>query len=182
MSELGSRLTKLLVLAGLALAVTASSGAAAGPAHGRISGIVPYRTPLLQAAPGLARAIGSASPSVLTFDASYQSLVNQYLGDVGTASLSADNVYSAATQYSDGSGSVQYVSSFGGSYVSKDPLPANGCNDGSDPYCLTDTQIRHEIQSVLTAKGWRGGLDHVFFLMTPVGVGSCDGPGSCSTN
>ena len=26
---------------------------------------------------------------------------------------------------------------------------------------------------MMTAKGWRGGLDHVFFLMTPNGVGSC---------
>jgi hypothetical protein len=177
-------LTKILVLAGLALAVTASSGSAAGPAHGQIAGIVPYRAPLLQPAPRLARAIGAASPNVLTFDASYQNLINQYLTDVGAASGSTDNVYSVATQYSDGSGNVQYGSSFGGSYDSKDPLPANGCDDGADTYCLTDTQLQNEIQSVLTAKGWHGGLSHLFVLMTPAGVGSCfDGVSNeCSTN
>jgi hypothetical protein len=36
---------------------------------------------------------------------------------------------------------------------------------------------------VLTAKGWHGGLDHIFFLMTPNGVGSCESAaGSCSTD
>jgi hypothetical protein len=37
---------------------------------------------------------------------------------------------------------------------------------------------------VLTAKGWHCGLDHIFFLMTPNGVGSCfDGVSNqCSTN
>ena len=36
----------------------------------------------------------------------------------------------------------------------------------------------------MTAKGWQGGLSHMFFLMTPDGVGSCfDGfSGECSTN
>jgi hypothetical protein len=176
-------LIKILVLAGLVLAVSAPTGSAASPAHGHIAGVVPYRAQILQPAPRLAKAIGAASPNVLTFDASYQTLINQYLTDVGAASGNTDNVYSVATQYADGSGNVQYGSSFEGSYVSKDPLPANGCNDGSDIYCLTDTQLQNEIQSVLTAKGWHGGLNHIFVLMTPAGVGSCfDGVNECSTN
>jgi hypothetical protein len=92
-------------------------------------------------------------------------------------------VYSVATQYTDNSGPIQYQSTFGGSYVDTNPLPANGCDDGLHAYCLTDAQLRHEIQRVLTAKGWHGGLDHIFVLMTPNGVGSClNGfTGHCST-
>ena len=46
-----------------------------------------------------------------------------------------------------------YGSTFGGAYVDHDPLPANGCDDGIDPYCLTDQQLQNEIQTALTAKG-----------------------------
>jgi hypothetical protein len=53
-----------------------------------------------------------------------------------------------------------------------------------DRYCLTDQQLQHEIQTVLTAQGWHGGPNNIFFLMTPNGVGSCFNSltGQCSTN
>jgi hypothetical protein len=100
-------------------------------------------------------------------------------------SSGVNNVYAVDKQYSDtNTGNILYQSTFGGSYVDKDPLPANGCNDGADPYCLTDAQLQTEIQKALTAKGWQGGLTHMFFLMTPDGVGSCLDSFSdqCSTN
>jgi hypothetical protein len=168
----------------LTLGVTVSTSTAASPSHGRIRGVVPHTTQLVPTPNGLARAIGVAAPAVLTFDAPYETLINQYFADVEAAHGSTTNVYSVATQYSDGSGSIQNQSTFGGSYVAKDPLPANGCDDGFDAYCLTDQQLQNEIQKVLTVKGWHGGLSHMFFLMTPNGVGSCyDGVSDqCSTN
>jgi hypothetical protein len=182
-------LTKLLVLAALALAVTASSGSAASPTRTRLLGVVPHGTgsvlPLVHALPN---AFGLAGPATLTFDAHYETLINQYFADVAHDSAGIKNVYSVATQYTDGSGPVQYRSTFGGSYVDHDPLPPNGCDDGVDRYCLSDNQLQVEIQSVLTAKSWQGGLDHIFFLMTPNGVGSCEFDGvvsdanPCSTN
>jgi hypothetical protein len=172
---MAARLTKLLVLAALALAVTASSGSAANAVRTPILGVVPHASgaanPLLHALPN---ALGLAGPATLTFDANYQTLINRYLTDVAHDSNGLSNVYSVATQYSDGTGPVQYQSTFGGSYVAHDPLPANGCVDGVDKYCLSDGQLQSEIQAALTAKGWRGGLDHVFVLMTPNGVGSCE--------
>ena len=96
-----------------------------------------------------------------------------------------NNVYSVTTQYSTtGHVHIQYQSTFGGAYVDRDPLPANTCSDNLDTYCLTDLQLEREIQAVLTAKGWQGGLDHIFFLMTPNGVGSCFNglSGQCSTD
>jgi hypothetical protein len=163
MTGIAGRSTKLLALAGLLLAVTASSGSAASPPRGHVLGVVPHS----------ARGVKAAGPAPLTFDPSYQSLIDQYFTDVAQDSGGGNNVYSAATQYSDSSGAIQYQSTFGGSYVDTDPLPPNGCHDGVDAYCLTDRQLQHEIQKVLNANGWRGGLDHVFFLMTPNGVGSC---------
>jgi len=186
MSGIAARFTKVLLLAAVALAVTASSGAAAGRPHGQISGVVPHNSGQLLLTPHLLSraAIRTAGPTTLTFDAKYQNVLNQYFADVAHDSGGANNVYSVATQYTDGSGAVQYQSTVGGSYVTHDPLPASGCDDGLDPYCLTDQQLETEILKVLTAKGWHGGLDHIFFLMTPNGVGSCfDSSGiECSTN
>jgi hypothetical protein len=183
---MGSRLTKILLLAGLALAVTASSGSAASPAHGRISGVIPHSGQLAPAPLTLSKAIRAAGPTTLTFDAKYQTVINRYFADVAHDSGGTSNVYSVATQYFDNPGAVhiQYQSTVGGSYVDHNPLPTSGCDDGLDAYCLTDQQLQDEIQAVLTAKGWHGAPDHIFFLMTPNGVGSCFDAGGleCSTN
>ncbi|HJU36384.1 MAG TPA: hypothetical protein VJ716_03075 [Gaiellaceae bacterium] len=190
MRGIAARFVTLLGLATLALVATASSGTAAGSVHARILGVVPHGA---QRAPATAHLLskavrGAAGPRALTFDPRYESLINQYFTDVAADSGKTTNVYSVATQYNDGSGPVQYRSTFGGSYVDHDPLPANGCDDAHnglhDAYCLTDQQLQIEIQAAMDAKGWQHGLDHVFFLMTPNGVGSCfDVSGNqCSTN
>ena len=132
---MAKRSTTILALAALALAVTASSGTAAGPVHGQIHGVVPHTTQPVFGAPRLANAIGSigtASHAVLTFDASYQTVINQYFTDVAADSGGATQRLLGWTQYYDNPGAVhiQYQSTFGGSYVAKDPLPANGCDDG----------------------------------------------------
>src|SRR5262249_8552030 len=146
MSRMGSRLTKILVLAGMVLAVTASSGSAASPARTPILGVVPHTSQPNWAPHALSKAIGTAGPTALTFDANYQTLINQYFTDVAHDSGGNQNVYSVGTQYTDGSGAIQYQSTFGGSYVDHDPLPANGCDDGVDTYCLTDQQLENELQ------------------------------------
>jgi hypothetical protein len=176
----GARLTKIGVLALLAFALTASSGTAARTAHARMLGVVPH----LGAAHTPSKSAAFAAPSFLTFDANYESLINRYFADVAAASGTTSNVYSIATQYSDGSGPIQYQSTFGGSYVDRDPIPVNGCNDGSDAVCLTDAQLQTEIQNVLTATGWHGSTSALFVVMTPNGVGSCfDGSSQqCTTN
>jgi phosphate-induced protein 1 len=188
MSRVAARLIKLLALAALTLAVTVSSGSAASPARTPILGVVPH-TGLLTPAPHrlLSTAGRAAGPPALTFDASYENLINRYFTDVAHDSGDTQNVYSVATQYYDIPSPgplqvpIQYQSAFGGSYVDRDPLPQSGCNDGVDSHCLTDRQLRNEIQRVLTARGWHGGLDHVFFVMTPSGVGSCVNRFQCST-
>ena len=121
-------------------------------------------------------------PSGFSVDPSYESLINRYFGDVAAASGSHSNVYSVASQYYDDTGAIRYKSTFGGAYVDTDPFPANGCAEAS--VCLTDDQLQAEIQTVLTRKGWHGGMSNVFFLLTPNGVASCAGASGslCSTN
>lgn len=185
MTGIGGRLTTIAALALLIMAVTASTGAAASPAGTRILGVVPHTG---RAAAPLHNLMSeaAATPATLSFDPSYETLINRYFTDVAAASSvhAADNVYSVATQYNDSIGSIQYHSTFGGAYVDHTPLPSSGCNDGVDAYCLTDQQLQQEIQAVLNAKGWQGDgeqtLNRIFFLMTPQGVGSCEFAGSAS--
>jgi hypothetical protein len=184
MSGLARRLTKISVLAGLVIAVTASVGSAASTRHGSMLGVVRHSSHAGAGARALLRSAAVSKPGVLQFDANYETLINKYFTDVAHDSGTTSNVYSAATQYADGSGPIQYQSTFGGSYVDHNPLPASGCDDSVNPACLTDNQLRHEIQRVLTATGWHGSSSTMFFLMTPNGVGTCYDslPDQCSAN
>jgi hypothetical protein len=199
MSGPAARSTMALALVLLALALTASSGAATPSSHGPMLGVVSHA-----GARGAAAAV-SLGPAVyhggavmstnttyaiywvpngFSVDASYESLIDRYLGDVAAASGSQSNVYAVATQYYDMSASIQYASTFGGSYVDTRPFPANGCDDGQDAVCLTDAQLQQEIQTVIGARGWHEGTSSLFFVMTPDGVGSCFDAGGtqCTTN
>ena len=72
-----------------------------------------------------------------------------------------------------------YIQNAGGlvkSIVDTTPYPASGCSDSHTPgNCLTDAQIKAEIQNVMTANGWTGGLNKMFLLYTSSGEGSCAG-------
>ena len=206
-----TRLAKLFVLAVLALAVSASSGAAASRTRLPLLGIVPHASSQhaagrLAATTDLALQESPCTmastpfpcwtmrtnttyaiywvPSGYSVDSGYESLINRYFADVAAASGSQTNVYSVATQYYDDVASIENRSSFGGSYVDTDSFPASGCNVGAGITCLTDAQIREELQQVMTTKGWHASPTTVFFVMTPKGVASCqDGGGvACSTN
>jgi phosphate-induced protein 1 len=75
---------------------------------------------------------------------------------------------------------IQNIGSFGGSYVdSTTPYPTSaGCAKTKN--CLTDTQIRAEIQHVMNLKNWHGGLDKIYFLYTSSGEQSCSDADSTS--
>jgi hypothetical protein len=192
----GALTTLAVALALLVPAATASGGAS----HAVILGAVPHADPWAAPFADPSTTIGFGpvdyhdgqvmqtnttyaiywAPSGFS-DASYESLINRYFGDVAAASGSASNVYAVATQYYDNTGAIRYKSTFGGSFVDTDPFPTSGCGEAS--ICLTDAQLQAEIQKVLTRKGWHGGTSNMFFLMTPDGVASCanQGPLLCST-
>lgn len=71
---------------------------------------------------------------------------------------------------------IESKGSFGGSYVDTSAYPSSGCDDpvtGSN--CVSDWQIQQEVQKVMDIKGWTGGLNHIFFVYTSIGEGSCSG-------
>jgi hypothetical protein len=118
-------------------------------------------------------------PAGFTTSANYSSVINGFLDNVAHDSGSSSNVYFSDTQYSDGSGNIAYSSAFAGSIVDTNPFPANGCHDRATSICLSDGQLRQEVDAVVTANGWPRGLGTIFFIFTPKNVGSCFGS-SCA--
>src|SRR3954471_21843842 len=95
MTGFATRSITLLALAALLLAVTASSGSAASPHRGQISGVVPRSGPPAVAPQQSSRSKAiprAAGPTALTFDTSYQTLINRYFTDVAHDSGLGTNV------------------------------------------------------------------------------------------
>ncbi len=131
------------------------------------------------------------SGSGLTFDAGYQSLIERFLADVAADSRMPTNVYGLSGQYRDSLGPAAYVSSYRGTVVDSDPLPANGCREPPAPpagggpgwqYCLTAQQLEAEVTHVLAADHLPRRLNDIYFLVMPDGLGSCEfqGPSRCA--
>ncbi len=173
------RVVTVGLLAAIVLGVTASSGGAASRTGIPQLGVVPHANVGHAAHALTPRSAGACGASSC---AAYESSINRYFTDVAADSGTTSNVYAAATQYWDATGRIAYQSTFGGSYVDTNAFPASGCDDGVDAVCLTDQQIRDELQKVLTAKGWHGSTTTMFFMMTPSGVGSCFYSGSVSSS
>jgi hypothetical protein len=115
-------------------------------------------------------------PAGYSVSSNYTSLINRFFGDVGSDSGKSSNVYFSDTQYFDNAnGNILYSSALGGTYVDTNPFPANGCRDRYTKVCLSDAQLQSELQRVMSANGWTGGLSKAYFMLTPKGVGSCDG-------
>jgi PKD domain len=116
--------------------------------------------------------------SGLAFDPGYTELVTRFMSQVAAASHSPSNVYGLTGQYADSTGPAAYDSSYRGSVLDADPLPANGCTELRDggpgwTVCLNDAQLEHEIDHVISADGLPHSSTDIYFLITPNGFGSC---------
>jgi hypothetical protein len=126
----------------------------------------------------------AASTPVATTDAGYEALVSQFFGDVAHDSGSVkSNVYGIDTQYYQTLGGVttaiQYTSNLQGSVVDTTPITTDGCTDAYTTDCVSDAQLQTELQAVMTANHWSGGVGTLYFLFTANGLGSCSGS-SCA--
>ncbi len=116
-------------------------------------------------------------PSGQTVSANYVSTINRFFQDVAHDSGMSTNVYASDTQYS----SIQYSSTFGGTYTDTASFPVNGCSPyGGASVCLTDSQLQSELNKVITAQSWIKNGTNMFFLFTPNNVDSCAGFNDCS--
>ncbi|MEA2161009.1 MAG: hypothetical protein QOD66_3389 [Solirubrobacteraceae bacterium] len=129
--------------------------------------------------------------SGLVYDPGYQSLVERFLANVAADSRKPTNVYGLSGQYHDSTGPAAYASTYGGSVTATDSLPANGCTEPLPPpldtgpgwnVCLNDNQLEAEIAHVVGVDRLPHTTSDVYFLVTPNGMGSCEGAGpiNCS--
>lgn len=116
-------------------------------------------------------------------DTGYIPTIQGFFANVAAASGSHSNVYATDTQYYDASNAhIAYASTTGLNVTDTNPYPANGCTDKATTICLSDAQLQTELVNVMTANGWTassGGVQNLFFIFTPKGVGSCAGS-SCA--
>ena len=121
-------------------------------------------------------------PAGQMMSSSYRTLIKTYFKDVALDSGKTSNVYFAATQYFDGTGHIAYNSRFGGAVVMTNPFPVNGCIDPATVTCLSDSQLRAEVNLAISQKLWTRTPKHAFFIFTPKNVGSCFGlgPSGCA--
>lgn len=111
--------------------------------------------------------------------AKYQNLVKKFMAD-----YPGHGIANNSTQYYSTTAGVntyfKNAGSFGGSVVDTNSYPASGCSDPFTPgNCITDAQLRTEIQNVMTAQGWTSGLGKMYLVFTSIGEGSCSGA-SCA--
>ncbi|HUA74840.1 MAG TPA: PKD domain-containing protein [Solirubrobacteraceae bacterium] len=118
-----------------------------------------------------------------TYRGEWKQLINGYMQNVGADRTSGD-VFALNGQYGDSGGSAANVSTFRGSYTDKDAYPTSGCTEPAAFACLTDAQIRAELQHVVSSGALPGATGPgVYYLLTPPGVVVCTdtgGNGNCS--
>ncbi len=107
-----------------------------------------------------------------SLSAKYISLTKQFLADYPTHGI-AEN----SSQYYSGSTTKKYFPVAGGLagyYVDTNPYPTGGCSDPvTGTNCITDAQLQTELTNVMTLKGWKPALNHMFLVFTSQGEGSC---------
>jgi hypothetical protein len=118
-----------------------------------------------------------------TYRGEWKELINGYMQNVG-ADRTDDDVFALNGQYRDSAGTAANISTYRGSYTDKDAFPTSGCVEAAVYACLTDAQIRSELQRVISSGALPGATGPgVYYLLTPPGVVICTdegGHGNCS--
>lgn len=128
----------------------------------------------------------------------WQELIDGFMANAGSAGGQLSNVFAVDAQYSDLTNKpASDRSSFRGAYTDTNPYPSSeGCTDphpwmkgvplleGALPVCLTDTQLRAQLEAFIAQHSLQKGMGTIFYLLTPPGVTVCldsGGPtGHCS--
>ena len=122
----------------------------------------------------------------------WQHLIDTFLQGLGLESGTTGTVFAVDSQYTDMSNQpASYRSTFRGAYTDTDPYPTMGnCSDPhplevmdrigpenakkeSTPVCLTDAQVRKELQAFIAEHGLQKGMSSIFYLLTPPAVTVC---------
>lgn len=134
----------------------------------------------------------NATTDTGAFPAGYITTVLQYFHDVVAASGKTTNVYSVTPQYKDATGRAKYKVTdpelCDGSVCSRGPIltdayPTSGGCPIVAPFttCITDNQLRDEIDAARIRFGFPTGLADISFMFLPAGVDVCAGT-YCASN
>ena len=131
------------------------------------------------------------------FHGDWEHVVNGFLHNLGQASGTRGTVNSVDEQYTDKSnGHASYAFTFRGAYTDRTPYPrSNNCVDPNTLFgfpdgvaksdnvaCLTDKQVKEELQKFIAANHLHTGMGTIFYMLTPPGVTVCvDGGNSISS-
>jgi hypothetical protein len=121
-------------------------------------------------------------------------VIDQFFQNMSTASGQLASVFAVDTQYTDKTNKPAYFkSAFRVSYADKAPYPSPvGCTnpeplgEGENITCLSDKQIRAQLESFISREKLPKGMGTIYYLLTPPGVTVCtdEGPSAehCSSN
>ena len=116
------------------------------------------------------------------FDHVWVSNLDGFFRALGEATLATP--FGVIAQYRDRSNAVApFHALFKGAYSDTVKFPAKKCTDPEDlSTCLTDAQLREQLQSFIATHGLPTGMSTVYDLLTPPGVAVCvdEAATSCS--
>lgn len=117
----------------------------------------------------------------------WQELINGFFANMSESSGALANVFAVDAQYTDPANAHAGThTSFEGAYTDTDPYPAVGeqcvdpkpLADGQAVACLTDNDIRTELQRFIGDHGLPRGMSAIYYVLTPPGVTDCLESGS----
>jgi hypothetical protein len=105
--------------------------------------------------------------------------IDQFAQQLGAGSGESGSIFSALSQYRDRTNAqAKYNFVFKGAYSDTAPYPAPTCTD-PEPLafgqitCLTDAQVREQLQAFIASHTTAKGMNAVYYLLTPPGVSVC---------
>jgi hypothetical protein len=120
-------------------------------------------------------------PEDAFFDIHHEWLVSidNFMQNLGADSGDLGTIFAALGQYRDrGNSQANYKTVFKGSYTDSTSYPTAGCTD-PEPLevgaitCLTDAQLRAQLQSFIAEHSLPKGMGTIYYLVTPPGVTLC---------
>ncbi len=110
----------------------------------------------------------------------WQHLIATFLQRVGSGSGSTASVFAVDSQYTDAANQhASYKSTYTAAYTDTTPYPLAGCTDPNpleapdQITCLSDAQVRTELESFVSQHGLTKGMGSIFYVLTPPGVTVC---------
>ncbi len=115
----------------------------------------------------------------------WQSLIDGFMTNLGTAGGQLNNTFAVDGQYTDTTNRPATDSfAFRGAFTDTEPYPSAECTDPHPfaggaplmegaPVCLSDARIRGELESFIQLHGLKKGMGTVFYMLTPPGVAVC---------